>query len=1126
MAASITDYVIKLQELTQKNLDILQTLNDSFFTNQNHLSVRVGDNQYAIPSFISLENKINSLTANFENLVNAPETGEAFFDFNGNSRAINVRSYTSTPNSLVLDPITDFGVEQNDIFKDFLTPCPYIHLNVLSLPNDTTQVLVKKVIPTNKELKNIFKSYLEDIMDDKIIYKTSAQYSYKDLYKILDQYKQDVDYVEYDTRMDLPIRKNVGSGTYVIEEVVEDIVDENLDNFITLKFRTDVNDPTIMSTLKYRLFDETIEKMLKVGDQLVTFEGNAKMEVTEIRPNTNTIIVKVLHGEFLNLVPSTTNNPLYISPLSKVKFYSPIDFNEDKYIRVPLEEDQYVFVAVAALNSRMNVQSSWGGGLMINTFILKNGDKDFKTYYEENVRNVGDVLFEITSMMSNTLTKYTKDEYDEFTQYIPEINVDNLIVTQINKHLNDSVAVKNIRSLYSQKIELQSQLTEIQNQLNVRNEELSTVSFDDTTGQRSVITSTIQQLNVKKNELYTAITKIMDEISTSANNSEVPIENAKYRIRGFFDTSNIKWYDHIVGIRVQYRYKNVNVSQNQALTINDKFVFSDWNEMTSNDRERIPIYVDGSYKSTITPYTDKVNEPSFNQIDIPISQGETVDIRLKVIYDFGAPFVQTSSKWSPITNIAFPAEYLKDIKILDIIEENNNDIEANRFNNIIKEEGIPTHISDKVTDQDITYFHKSESIASGFYTAERRIIPLKDKLAEINNLIIQLQDEVLGSQSDQLTVSVKQGNNENKLVSFADNYIYTDAYQRLTLNENNKVVGNYEYDANSGMATTIFYLSLRNDSNHVVNLYPLFPKTTAPLNEIKISKFSTSGFCDEKEGAGCVSLISTSNSGGQTTYTTMDVYNYLGVWIECPSFNINEITKDMILNWPGRESMANDTTTTFAPQTGNQFIYFRTKDIYTDNKYLDSFGKVEYNTSREGSGSPYINFTPIGDTQARNMLSSGIKLTIGSAAGNWPHISKVSEYMHYNTPKYKFIKYEGEWGVNSNKTSMEDVLGEALMFVYPKLNDRNGLLVRNSKYEVLNPGDEIMIPIVVEFKVTSAVSIQKTISFDIQTSLYKDPTNYSITFVSKYDDSEQDRIMAAQQSEYNSTNTKYNVIYK
>ena len=283
--ASITDHVIKLQELTQRNLEILQALNDSFFTNQNHLSVRVGDNQYAIPSFISLENKINSLTANFENLVSAPDSGEAFFNFNGNSRSICVRSYTSVPNSLVLDPVSEFHVEKNDIFKDFLTPNPYVKFNIQSLPNDITTVLVKKIIPISEELKTIFNTALSGNSNVK---KSSIRYEYKDLYKILSIYEQDKDYIEYDTKMDLPIRKNIGSGTYVIEDIIEDIVDENLDNFITIKFRTDVNEPGYMSALKYRLFDETIEKMLKVGDQLVTEEGNAKMEIVDLYPNTNT----------------------------------------------------------------------------------------------------------------------------------------------------------------------------------------------------------------------------------------------------------------------------------------------------------------------------------------------------------------------------------------------------------------------------------------------------------------------------------------------------------------------------------------------------------------------------------------------------------------------------------------------------------------------------------------------------------------------------------------------------------------------------------------------------------------------------------------------------------------------
>ena len=59
--ASITDQVIKLQELTQQNLDILQAINESFFTKKNHLYASIGDNMFAIPSFMSLENKINLL---------------------------------------------------------------------------------------------------------------------------------------------------------------------------------------------------------------------------------------------------------------------------------------------------------------------------------------------------------------------------------------------------------------------------------------------------------------------------------------------------------------------------------------------------------------------------------------------------------------------------------------------------------------------------------------------------------------------------------------------------------------------------------------------------------------------------------------------------------------------------------------------------------------------------------------------------------------------------------------------------------------------------------------------------------------------------------------------------------
>ena len=916
--SSITEYVMKLQELTETNLEILQALNDSFFSKQNHLSVNIGGNKYAIPSFISLENKLNSLTANFENLVNAPETGEAFFDFNGNTRAINVRSYTNTPNSIVLNPVSSFMVENNDIFKDFMTPCPYINLNLMDLPNDTVQVVVKKVVPINPTLIELFASNLEN--DDTQF--PSVKYQYKDLYKILLNYVQDTDYIEYDTKLDLPIRKNIGSGVYVIEKVVEDIVDENLDNYITIKLRTDMQDSIYMNELKYRLFDETIERMLKVGDQLVTFEGNAKMEITEIRTNTNTIVVKVLNGEFLNLVESTSNDPSNITSLSKIKFYSPIDFEKDKYVKVPLEEDKYVFIAIAALNSRMNVQSPWGSGLMVHTDLLKNGNVDFRNYYNENVRNVGDILFEITSMMSNTLTGFNQNEFSNIVDFVPDTEKINVQVIQINKHLNDSTSVQNIRSLYSQKKDYQSQLNEVQKEIDDINATLASVSFDDVSGVRTAYTDRLTSLSSRRNELVTSITKTIDEISIAANNSETPIENAKYRIRGFFDIDELEHRDHIKGIRVQYRYKNVDQEQGTAFTMAGKFVFSDWNDMHSFDRERISSYSNGRYNFDIEEYNGNKNEPSFNQIDIPISQGETVDIRLKVVYDYGSPFVTVSSNWSNIINVEFPDDYLKNVQVLDIISENNNDIETNRFQSILKDGGVPDHIGDKVTDQDITYFHKPENIASGFYTAERRIIPLKDKLSALDSALAELRSEVFGS-SENLQVTIKHGQSVYDLSPFQTKEIQMEEYNTFTIEGSQDGL----YEKKDAVISTVMYISLYNDSDNVVKLYSIFP-----------------GDRDHK--------LDTVDSGEYSGVRDGYVYN-------TPSGGLEGIG----IFYNSNTSEARST------QSQNQFIYFRTKNPYSGKTYYNN------NKSLNDDATLYIG--------QENALEYGRKSTMYPKVQSW-----------------------------------------------------------------------------------------------------------------------------------------------
>lgn len=397
--ASVSEHLLLLQKLTQTNLEILQSLNDSFYTKQDHLYADINDTKYVIPSFISLENKINMLEENFNNLVNAPASGEAYFNIDGNSRTIEVKSYSNTPNSLKLNEVNDFIVDDTNIniLKSLLTPAPKVRFNLPNIPNDIVTVNVKKIMAKSDALKERLHSLIQKENELKIMEEcTSVTYKYSDMVHLLDPYKKDVDYIEYDQLMRLPIRKNIGSGTYIVDSVISDIVDDNLDNYITLKIKTDLTGSEYseyMKSLTYKLFDNTIERKLSVGDYLTNYDSTTKLQISDIKPSSNTITLKVVNGEFANIIGvSLYDYTKGINDWSKLRFFSPIDFDEDKYIDVTLDDTQYVFIAVAPVNDRMNVQSSWGEGTLINSYKLINGEESFEEYYKNNVKNIGELI--------------------------------------------------------------------------------------------------------------------------------------------------------------------------------------------------------------------------------------------------------------------------------------------------------------------------------------------------------------------------------------------------------------------------------------------------------------------------------------------------------------------------------------------------------------------------------------------------------------------------------------------------------------------------------------------------------------------------------------------------------------
>ena len=1058
----ISDYLVKIEELTNTNLELLKALNASFYTHQDHLSVTLdnidndgdgvtdGVGEFVIPSFVSLENKINSLQNNFDNLVNAPRTGEAYFTFDGNSRVIEVKKYEYSPSPVILNEQSEFYHENNQILKDFLTPVPYLKIDITNIPNDITSVVIRKVSAITTDAQQRFERLLKN--------NVSKQVDWGDFRKILEGLNQDEDYILYDTTATLPIREGQGSGSYVIREIVDEYIDDNLDQHIIFKLANDIDG--FQKSLTRLLFDQTIEKRLEIGEYMVSWDGRVKFQIEDLNFNTNTIKMRVCFGDYTDMVPFTETSsvdPSQISEMSKLRYFSSVSnedlFENDKYVKVPLEEDKYIYISIAPLNNRMNIRAPWGGGIIVDTDkLVTQGDSEqttiaFRDYYA-TCRNIGDILNEISKVMSNTTTSHSNDELNAFMAAKPVIENKLVKVIHINKHLDETTTIKNIRALYSQKNSYNADLTETQNSLTVLQEQLSAVDFEDTTGIRVKIQNQIDELTKHKNELVNSLIKISDEIALTANNSLVPIENAKYRIRGFFDfvgfaNTLAEKYNiseqNIKGILVQYRYRNVQQETGTAVTFvkdrngdgnidgDETFIFSDWNRLNTPLRPRIRTDVGGKISYIAEPDNSNKNTPSFNQIDIPITQGEIVDVRLKVIYDFGYPFIQMMSDWSDVVEFTFPEEFIKDVDVTTIISENNSDIETNRFNSILSNNGVIEHVNDKILDQDITYFHKPESISSGFYTPERRIIPLRDKLKDMDDKLVQLIDEITGDTSDQLQVSIDYDESSIIISPYEVGNVVLKSYNSFDDDSSTaSKYGNYEKDG--GVVKLICNIRLTNISDHSLKIFPMFPGTDdKTINELQTYKFDKDDFYKSKYA------------------TTDEELENSAVWISTPI-----------------KPNSNSVNRVFKAQTTNQIITFRTKNPWDGSFYY----------------------------------------------------------------KYETGTAEDRYLLPADKANLEIGSGDNDMIIYPYLIKENGLKLtykETAKYMLLNKSEDIVIPFMVQYQFTDGSAdneFKKTISFDIRTSLYSDPYTYSFTVTAPKEVKIENKLVSALTKQFNNKEIK------
>lgn len=991
--SNLTEVLSGLQQTTQRNLEILKALNDSFYSKREHVAAVIGGERYVIPSFLYLESKIGDLENNFQNLVNAPKTGTAAFVFDGNTQEIQLKSFTTTPESVRLEQSTNFLVEDNPIFKDFLSPNPYIRMDLSTIGSDITEVVVKKVAVKSSEL-------LSRLSAETVEGTTNIEWV--KAAKILYGYGKDSDYVEYDTVRRLPVREGTATGKYTVKSIDKEWIDSDLVEHYTLQLN---------EKLDYWIESGTIQRQISVGDYLVTSNGTVKLHIDYLDYSKNLIECTVLNGAYSDLTEYNSGNAS--NEYATLKYFSEVGQDSGKHIDIPLEEDKNVMVFVAPLESRLNIQAPWGVGILIDTDNLTIEEDGivytFTDYYKLKINNIGDTLYGLTKMFSTDLFNMSTEELDRLKSSRPEINQDLIQVVEINSHLNDSESVQKIRSLHSQKSLYKSELETVQHDIDDVVSILSELSFSDTSENRVVYEEQLEALNGRKAELNKNISEIVDEISDNVNSADVPIENAKYHIRGFFDVEDIEkdTSKKVIRIDVEYRYKNRNRNSGTALSISTgegetakTYIYSDWNPMQSPVLYKQPGVVSKSILTEYPESTQDKNVPSFNQIDIPITQGETVDIRLRVQFSDGWPFIETFSSWSPIVNIGFPEEFVANVPIMRIIEENNEDAENYRFRNILGTEGVLQHVGNEIMDQDIKYFHRPENIASGFYTEERRVIPLKDKLTSMDQDIRAIMDEMYGLDPSLLEVTASDQNYTVNLIPYSRTTFLSPAYSDTASNRDQ-----------SGNAIDIVTITIANPSEHNIKLFTMFPgSNSASVDWNTRSKFASEDYSRREDIAGFGEQI-------------LSVWGYSD---STENFNDRDLVGANLFR-----------------QHQNQFVYFRLNSPYDGTMWYTS--------------------------------------------GIYSDLIKKDNYL-CGTPHTDLIRKTGE-GIGATVNMSLSSIGA--------ISTSGG-----SRFITLAPGESVQIPL--EFRYTTGTGtsdyIEKTVSFDVWTSLFGDPANYTLTLRANYID--------------------------
>jgi hypothetical protein len=873
----------------------------SDFVNLKWLDSKGLDVNVKVPSFSFLQNELKRLDNNIKNLMGLENSS---FIKNPDGSVSKIISYDLEkslipPTSIVFD--NKFYVKNNLFFENFLNPLLIVKLDVSSFSTiNTNKFIVRRTIldidsDTKKSFFDSFLSNRTDINPDTFE---------EDLKNNLISYRFD------DNVFEVSPSVHKYYGDFDVLDIID--VDFTIGNIKTRKKKY------ILNTLKYSNVLNTLKnsETIKIND-LVRYK-NSVFKIQNVFKEENGIILDRISGYDIITIGT---NVLHIYNGELVS----------QYLEVPVNKGEYQIIFIKPVDKIFNVTTNkWSNGVAFFSGSLNPSFNSFSSnlddFYKNYVLDFGKVFNGITKEDFIPANLGLKPDP-------PFLNADDFKVVQVNTHKINDVLIDDIKNKISEKIKIQTELDNLKNTLEQKKMILFT-NNNLTLEEKNNLNKEIQNLTKDYNIKFNNYSSIVSNLSLLKQSNPELFETPKYRIRGFFEIPKPKKSDftrdqEVIQFIIEYRYLNKNNSSSKNLQFKFKKLdgqsvsasFSNWIQVKTPVRKK--VYDEN--KGTFIWDFEKVEDPdvtNINQVDIPISKNETVEIRIKSVSEAGYPFNPIESDYSQTVSIDFPNELIQDNGIAALLENIDKELIISNMRKELEGIGLSTHLNKSVFIGDKYFAHDSSQIASGFFTKTGQQMTLYEKTSEIISQI-ELLNSLLEKSKVSPIISIIDENGkeylvkQNSVVKLFAGY-YLDEIDKLDPKERKGAI-----------ITKSYILRIKNIESKQLEL---FSKYFGGIKQRMFNTTDPSALFLQKGNWYNESLKSS-----DTLYNLYRRYDY--VPINHLSISSNDISNSGLFSSRNMQS----------PQTRGQYIYLRflnvtlddSEPLYNEGYEVDVNGKVK-----------------------------------------------------------------------------------------------------------------------------------------------------------------------------------------